>query len=108
MENNNKNMRWVRAAGDAVVAVAIFIAIITIGGELFAPLKNWLKAAFTHHWLGKSALSIILFVLIFILRSFTPASPEQVRRAILSAAWWSVLSAVAMTLFFILHTFKVI
>ena len=45
----------------AIVSI-IFTAAITIGGELYLPLKDWLKNVFSHHWLGKSVLSIAVFI----------------------------------------------
>lgn len=45
-------------AGSSTV---IFIVLLTLGGEQLPPLKTWLAQVFSHHWLGKSFLSIIVF-----------------------------------------------
>jgi len=64
----------------ASIAV-IFIVAVTIMGELYAPLKDWLKNAFTHHWIGKGAISFIGFYLIsFLLYS---AMSENINRTVL-------------------------
>ena len=44
------------------ILVVIFIPIITVAAELIPPLKEWLKNTFSHHWIGKSIISLILFV----------------------------------------------
>lgn len=104
--NNDKKIRKIQAAAEGVVAVAILLAILTIGGELWAPLKNTLKSMFTHHWLGKSALSIIFFTVIFFIRSNMQADMAKLSHKIHLAVWLSFISALAMTLFFIGHTFR--
>lgn len=43
------------------LASIITTVALTITGELHAPLKNWLAATFSHHWLGKSIISIAVF-----------------------------------------------
>lgn len=46
------------------IASIIFTTVITIWGELHAPLKSWLAGTFSHHWLGKSILSVAVFIAI--------------------------------------------
>ncbi|MEK7568002.1 MAG: hypothetical protein AAB513_03735 [Patescibacteria group bacterium] len=102
--NNEKLLGKVRAVAEGVVWASILVAVLTIGGELYAPLKDSLKSIFTHHWLGKSALAIIIFVLVFLVRFSAKADMEKVRRALILATWCAVFSAVAMTTLFIAHT----
>src|SRR3989344_6855759 len=52
------------------IVTAIFIAAITIGGELAPAFKDWLKTTFYHHWLGKGALAVILFFVLGVVFSF--------------------------------------
>ena len=48
----------------------VLISLMTIVAELNPGFKNWLAATFSHHWLGKGAISVIVFVIIMLL--FTP------------------------------------
>jgi len=57
----NIKLRDVKAAAEATAVVAVLVATLTIVGEIWHPLKDTLKLVFTHHWLGKGALSIALF-----------------------------------------------
>lgn len=89
----------------ASILVSIAVALLTIIGEEYAPLKNWLKSTFTHHWIGKSALSVLVFVVGSVLLYFMPFTQRmRVSRAIIDAGAVAVLSAIAMTGYFILHT----
>ncbi len=82
----------------AIAAIILTVAI-TIGGELYAPLKDWLKTTFTHHWLGKSVISVAVFAVILFITKFLPVpeSEERIARLI------SILALVA-----ILGTFSLI
>ena len=59
-------MKVVTSAFISAALVAVFVVGITIYGELYTPLKDWLKVNFSHHWVGKSVLSAILFLALFI------------------------------------------
>ena len=57
----------------AVIAI-VFLTVITITGELYkvagangkmvSPIKDFLKAIFGHHWVGKGVLAVALFVIL--------------------------------------------
>lgn len=100
---NDRTTRLLIATALGVVMVSALVMLLTIVGEEWAPLKNWLKATFSHHWLGKSYLSVALFVLVVLI-----AYPFTSRMSATRALWFSfaaaILSAGAMTAYFILHT----
>lgn len=54
-------MRDERAVIIAAALAVLFITALTLASELFPPLTAWLKAAFSHHWIGKSVLSVVFF-----------------------------------------------
>lgn len=56
----------------ACIAI-VFIAFATIGAELYAPFKNWLAATFSHHWIGKGILAMLIFLVV----SVIPAKHEK-------------------------------
>ncbi|OGZ04207.1 MAG: hypothetical protein A2648_01335 [Candidatus Lloydbacteria bacterium RIFCSPHIGHO2_01_FULL_41_20] len=69
----------------AIVAVFV-VSVLVIGGEFYAPLKDWLKATFTHHWLGKSAISVMSFILFsLIARIFLKNESEDMAEKLLMA-----------------------
>ena len=43
---------------------ALFVAVITIAGELNPSLEDSLKATFGHHWIGKSVIATGIFIVL--------------------------------------------
>ena len=70
MDNSNAKINsWSAAASLAAILAIIWIAGSTVLGELHAPFKDFLKATFSHHWIGKGVVSVALFlVALFIAR----------------------------------------
>jgi hypothetical protein len=83
--------------------VSALVMLLTIVGEEWAPLKNWLKVTFSHHWLGKSYLSVALFALV-VLVAFPFTSGMRATRALWFSFVATIISAGTMTVYFILHT----
>jgi len=106
--NTKIKLRDVKAAAEATAAVAILVAVLTIVGDMWSPLKDTLKAVFTHHWLGKGALSIALFALIYFVRKKAPARNGSTAYAILGAVIASLAASAAMLIFFILHFYHLV
>ena len=103
MDSSEKYLRFARAAALGSIAASIVVAVLTIGGEEWAPLKNALKSAFTHHWLGKSVVSAAVFGVMFLLTAWKPSDVQKTTRALWYAIGAAALSAAAMTLYFTLH-----
>tara|TARA_B100000745_G_scaffold219274_1_gene145997 strand:+ start:10164 stop:10487 length:324 start_codon:yes stop_codon:yes gene_type:complete len=101
-------LKDVNAAAEAAGLVAILVTIITIVGEVWLPLKDTLKLIFTHHWLGKSALSLALFVFIYWLRRNKPVRSNQVARSVYGAIVLSFIASFALVAFFVLHTMGIV
>lgn len=104
---NDHITRLITATALGAIASALLIVLLTIGGEEWAPLKNWLKATFFHHWLGKSYLSIALFALI------TAVSYPFTKHARSTRVLWlcfgiAALSACALIVFFVLHVLHLV
>lgn len=86
----------------AAGVTVFFIAGITISAELFPPIKDWLKTAFSHHWLGKGVLSLLLFTTVTIAGyfwNFTADARGMAKRTML-LFFVSSLSAIALLLFY--------
>lgn len=100
----NVNLQSVKAAAEGVAAVAVLVAVLTIVGEMWSPLKDTLKNVFTHHWLGKGALSIVLFGIVYQIRKGEYARADTTSRAIYLAVLMSLLATAAMLIYFALHS----
>ena len=46
----------------AILTISV-IVFLTIFGELNPVFKAWLTKTFSHHWIGKSAISILVFLI---------------------------------------------
>lgn len=94
----------------ATIVSIIYIPLITIAGELYAPLKNLLKNIFWHHWLGKSVILIVLFVAVTLISSAFLAKHEEYNNKdgefLTWALYSSAFSALAILLFFMIEYMK--
>ncbi|OGG76759.1 hypothetical protein A3B35_03030 [Candidatus Kaiserbacteria bacterium RIFCSPLOWO2_01_FULL_54_24] len=104
MDSSEKYLRFARAAALGSIAASVVVAVVTIGGEEWAPLKDTLKNALTHHWLGKSVVSAAVFGVVFLLTAWQPSDVQRTVRALWYAIGAAALSAAAMTFYFVLHT----
>lgn len=87
--------------------MVVFIALITITADLIPDLKNWLKNIFSHHWIGKSVLSLAFFLIFSVIVYFCPCQKdiEKTKKLLSYLLWSSVGSAVIIFLFFIWEAF---
>lgn len=97
-----KRTKLLHSAICAAAVTAVFIAAITVSAEFSVPLKDWLKTVFTHHWLGKSALSIVLFIAVTFFGYFLPlkTDADTIRKRMLLLFWVSLISALIIIVFF--------
>ena len=91
----------------STIAVVIFIPIITIAAELTAPLQEWLKNTFYHHWVGKSLISAIMFVGLCVLTFVVPYKTglERINRLLFILVTLVLLGTLAIFGFFSYETF---
>lgn len=85
------------------ICAVIFITIITIAADLYLPLKGWLKNVFSHHWVGKSVLAAVVFLLFAVLSwPFSKrADDEKITKALILLNWFLVVGSLAIIGFFI-------
>ncbi len=81
----------------------IFITAITITADLYLPLKGWLKNVFSHHWVGKSILAGVVFLLFAVLSwPFSKrADDEKITKALILLNWLLIIGSLAIFGFFI-------
>lgn len=78
----------------------ISIALLTILAELNPALKNWLTITFSHHWIGKSFVSLLIFV-----TSFGIFWASKIRISSITRAIWILTIAVNLAFVIILAFF---
>jgi hypothetical protein len=88
-------------------AVAVLVVLLTIVGEEYAPVKNWLKATFSHHWLGKSYLAVLLFVATSVV-IYPLSGSWSVQRALWGTFFINLVGASVICIYFLLHTLHLV
>lgn len=83
------------------ILTTIFIVFATIFGEFNSSFKDWLKAVFYHHWIGKSILALVFFLILWaIFKKFDKLEN-------LKLGWWALVAAIAgylaILIFFVWH-----
>jgi len=66
------------SAYSAAITIAAIVAM-TIGAELSASFKNLLTALTGHHWISKSLISILVFILFFGVIQYSRKSVNESR-----------------------------
>lgn len=92
----------------AVIGSSIFLTGLTLWGELHPPIKDWLKNSFTHHWVGKSILTAVVFILIAGLSKRLSKSLAEQKAAdyVMAATLSTLLCTVILTGFFTYEYFS--
>jgi hypothetical protein len=104
--NSENKVRYINAFIVSAALAVVFIAAVTIFAELYAPLKDWLKNTFTHHWVGKGVLSFAGFYVLGFLFSFTVGSKEESTVSLLYVlTLLTVLAALSIIGFYLYETF---
>lgn len=103
----DKHFRTLYAFALSASVTVLFIAVITIWADLYAPLKDSLKNMFTHHWIGKSVLSAALFLILGGVIGLMTSKVDE--NKIASALWWlvgcAIVSTLAIWIFYLIETF---
>jgi amino acid transporter len=87
----------------SIVSIGI-VTLITFIGEFSAPFKNGLAALTGHHWVTKSIIGMIVFVILSIILNFTlKPDNENSAKYIWSTFGVALGSSVVLFLFFTIH-----
>lgn len=89
------------SACSAAVTIIVVVAM-TIVAELSVPFKNWLAGFTGHHWVTKSLVSILLFVLLFGFFRFVgkPANESQTRKVLFTLQVIAIVGFLAILGFY--------
>lgn len=100
---------WVRSVAIAAMVTSVMLAVLIVSAEELPALKDWLKATFYHHWLGKGALAIIVFIVVTIAaRLQGKTDTSRLAGIIFAEAIVVALSVTAIAGFFLLHLLKLV
>ena len=100
---------WVRAVAIAAMVTSAMLAILIVSAEEIPAFKDWLKATFTHHWLGKGALAIVVFIVVTVVaRLQGKTDVSKLSGIIFAEAVVGALSVAAIAGFFLLHLLRLV
>ena len=96
-------LKSIYASAYSAALTIITVVAITIGAELSVPFKNWLAGFTGHHWVTKSWISLLVFILFFGIFKFrkTSADESRTKRALLALQVFAVLGFIAILGFYI-------
>lgn len=100
-------IKIITSATKSAIITVVFIAIITMAADLAPSLKGWLASTFSHHWIGKSILSLALFFIFSALIFFCPCQKniEKATRLLSYLFISSIASVIIIFLFFVWEAF---
>ncbi len=99
-------MKIVQASVAGAIVAVVFMTVITIIADLQAPLKDGLKTAFTHHWIGKGVLGAMVFMIVWLsLVGRGSEDPERLRKGLTTLSWSAILGALVLLAFFLYEAF---
>ncbi len=103
MQADRIKSKIARAVVISAVATVIFITVITVAAELQAPLKDWLKATFSHHGVGKGILASVVFLGFSLFGYLAPlaTSRAKIAKDLLVLFWSSLFGFLAILGFFV-------
>ncbi|MBI2984925.1 MAG: hypothetical protein HYY50_04870 [Candidatus Kerfeldbacteria bacterium] len=105
MEQTEKKTSILVAPIMAATVAIMVVTLLTVIGELQPGWKDWLKGAFTHHWLGKGALALAAFLVSWVL--LVPTNRLSDERRVETAwrwlFWTGVFATVALALLFMIE-----
>lgn len=105
---NEFKIKIANALTVSAIITAIFITGVTIYADLNSALKDWLKNTFTHHWIGKGVLAVIIFIALIplILFIFPNDKKERLKNNLMVLFWTTIIGTFAIFGFFIYEYFK--
>ncbi len=107
MTNNNASLKSAVASVFSAIVAVLFLVVITVAADLAPELKNWLKAVFTHHWIGKGVLATLLFfaTYLFLRAGLKNPSDSSLPPLLRLLSWLSVLGTIVLFAFFFYEAF---
>lgn len=100
-----KIAKLVNSSSIAATLTVIVITVVTICGELSLAFKDFIKSFTGHHWLTKSALSLLVYFGGLVLFYLLPQNigPNTIRRGLIFLIIITLAGSLAVFLFFVWH-----
>lgn len=101
-------LKSIYASAYAATLTIVAVVVMTIGAEFSVPFKDWLAGFTGHHWVTKSWLSIIVFVLVFSVWRFILKSVNEVqtKKALTTLQLVAILGYLAILGFYMYEFFS--
>lgn len=96
------------ASASAATTSIVLVVVMTLAAELSAPFKAWLAAFTGHHWVTKSWVALIVYILVFGFLKLTAksATESQTRQAVFRLEMATVLGFVIILGFYLYEFLK--
>ena len=99
-------MKNVKAFSISAMVSFILVALLTIIGEEVLPLKDGLAAMTGHHWVSKSIIAMVVFVVLGVILGYTTKIDNKNSGRYIWGVFWTTLgSSVAILIYYVIHTF---
>src|SRR3989338_1873001 len=97
----NKLKQIYASACSATITILV-VTFITISAELSVAFKNWLAGFTGHHWVTKSYLSLIVFIVFYLIFLVTKktVSDRDTKRSLVVLQVFAILGFVAILGFY--------
>ena len=99
------NNQSIKALGISTKLTILLITIMTILGELNSKFKDFLTGLTGHHWTAKGLISLIFFILIYLLFNKASSKKEDIKKVITVVMWYSIAGALIIFLFYVYEFF---
>lgn len=96
------------AATAGATVTIVFLTLITVMADLQPALKDSLKSAFTHHWIGKGILAVVVFFIVWLTMLAQKRQPDDQRLSagLMTLTWTAIVGTVILFSFFIYETVR--
>lgn len=102
----NKRNKIINSFAISATVAIVFIAFVTIFGELHGPFKDWLKGTFNHHWIGKGVIAIAIFYAFGFFGYFNASDRDEIMTRMLKIIFWITLIGIFVITGFFLYEYR--
>ena len=95
-----------RSVSFAAIVTILVITVVTIVGEVSAPLMKFMASLTGHHWVTKNIFSVILFLLLLAVASRGPSEKKSSPTGLIWTVVTSVACSIALLAFFVMDFLK--
>lgn len=101
----DKKTAIIKAFINGAVAAILTITLLTVAADLYSPLKDLLKQLFSHHWIAKGVIAILVFLTVgffgWFFRAGTDGGSADVAQGLKTLFWTTAFSIFIVFGFFV-------